>query len=645
MKHRIGLTVTDPNHPMVSKRKETIQKTVRVTGDDREKAIDSAIAHYKRKGYKVHDHHYIGTVQEGYGSNRGYAHGFASPHAPSLGGRRHREDDEGWDREPKQADVPHAVHINGKKWKSYGSQSHAQNVANKIKGATVHKEEVDLEEGTFKYHMDKAIAADQKGDAKKKAYHLDNARSAKLAMPSKDYAKNRELLDKHRQMSEAKDAREYDYEGDMAKSQLRSIIANAQRAHDMLEDDTNMAEWVQSKITLAADYISTVADYMQSEVNEEAKIVHTRTGANGTKYHIRQDSANDFSLHRETDGKLKHIDTYGSLQRAKSVLDNEVKEEVEQMNEGGINDLPNRGMGGSDTKGSFGVYRNSGPGDTKLKIVSKHKTIDSASKQVDKLRKKSGKDDHYYGHLSAHQPEQGKIPKDFHEEAQSAAVRFQRALEAAKKKREEDAARNAENAKRALTPVKEAIDKEHPIAKEYQAMKQHDIKTLRNMIKGQHKIVDTSEYRTKDHAISAYLRHKHGDKKVAAAMGLKEEEMDTRIWEAWSMGKRDPQRGIKVGQQVRSYDFPGMHDDHYIEGHVVGETPHAYQIRTNRVVRAGKEVPVPAHMSHVEAPKGKGMFSGAYAVHKIIAKQDSVAAQVQPAQGAAKTFAAVRGKK
>ena len=70
--------------------------------------------------------------------------------------------------------------------------------------------------------------------------------------------------------SEAKDPREYDYEGDMAKSQLRSIIANAKCAHDMLKDDTNMAEWVQSKITLAADYVSTVADYMQSEVKEEA---------------------------------------------------------------------------------------------------------------------------------------------------------------------------------------------------------------------------------------------------------------------------------------------------------------------------------------------------------------------------------------
>ena len=67
------------------------------------------------------------------------------------------------------------------------------------------------------------------------------------------------------------DPREYDYEGDMAKSQLKSIIMNAQQVHDMLEDDTNMAEWVQSKITLAADYISTVADYMAAEMKEEVE--------------------------------------------------------------------------------------------------------------------------------------------------------------------------------------------------------------------------------------------------------------------------------------------------------------------------------------------------------------------------------------
>jgi len=71
---------------------------------------------------------------------------------------------------------------------------------------------------------------------------------------------------------EDKDKEEYDYEGDMARGQLQSIINNAQRVHDMLEDNTNIAEWVQSKITLAEDYISTVANYMMSEIDEAKKM-------------------------------------------------------------------------------------------------------------------------------------------------------------------------------------------------------------------------------------------------------------------------------------------------------------------------------------------------------------------------------------
>jgi hypothetical protein len=69
--------------------------------------------------------------------------------------------------------------------------------------------------------------------------------------------------------TEEKEKQEYDYEGDMAISQLKSIIANSQRMHDMLSDDTNLPEWVQSKITLAEDYISTASNYMQGEMNEE----------------------------------------------------------------------------------------------------------------------------------------------------------------------------------------------------------------------------------------------------------------------------------------------------------------------------------------------------------------------------------------
>jgi len=73
--------------------------------------------------------------------------------------------------------------------------------------------------------------------------------------------------------NEAKDEGEYDYEGDMAMSQLKSVITNAQKLHDMLEPDTDLPEWVQSKITLAEDYIVTAANYMDGEMNEEAEQV------------------------------------------------------------------------------------------------------------------------------------------------------------------------------------------------------------------------------------------------------------------------------------------------------------------------------------------------------------------------------------
>lgn len=68
------------------------------------------------------------------------------------------------------------------------------------------------------------------------------------------------------------DKGEYDYEGDMAKSSLKTIIRNAQLMHDMLGEDTNLPEWVQGKITLAEDYLVSAAQYMQSEMSEEVKL-------------------------------------------------------------------------------------------------------------------------------------------------------------------------------------------------------------------------------------------------------------------------------------------------------------------------------------------------------------------------------------
>ncbi len=68
------------------------------------------------------------------------------------------------------------------------------------------------------------------------------------------------LYDLH--MFEDVDAGEYDYEGDMAKTQLVTISDAAEELHDMLEDDENMPEWCQNKITKAMDYLDSVRDYM-----------------------------------------------------------------------------------------------------------------------------------------------------------------------------------------------------------------------------------------------------------------------------------------------------------------------------------------------------------------------------------------------
>jgi hypothetical protein len=66
----------------------------------------------------------------------------------------------------------------------------------------------------------------------------------------------------------AKDPREYGFEGEMAMSQLKGIMQHAESLHGMLKPDTDLPEWVQSKITLAYDYMQTAADYMATEMSE-----------------------------------------------------------------------------------------------------------------------------------------------------------------------------------------------------------------------------------------------------------------------------------------------------------------------------------------------------------------------------------------
>jgi len=123
-------------------------------------------------------------------------------------------------------------------------------------------------------------------------------------------------------VKEAKDSQEYDYEGDMAKSDLRSILHHAKELHDMIEDNTNLAEWCQSKITLAEDYLSTVANYMRSEMNEET----IEEDKNDYQRKIEKNNKKFIAASKRQKNPLTNVHTAQTKQKP-------VKEDVEQLDE------------------------------------------------------------------------------------------------------------------------------------------------------------------------------------------------------------------------------------------------------------------------------------------------------------------------
>jgi hypothetical protein len=126
-------------------------------------------------------------------------------------------------------------------------------------------------EKTFKDHDAKVSEISDKATYVK--VPADKANAFKVAMKSKhnthlELAEEFELIDNaFNALEEAIstiDKGEYDYEGAMARTQLQTVVRNSQELINMLSMDDNMPEWVQSKITLAQDYISSVRDYLKS---------------------------------------------------------------------------------------------------------------------------------------------------------------------------------------------------------------------------------------------------------------------------------------------------------------------------------------------------------------------------------------------
>jgi hypothetical protein len=70
---------------------------------------------------------------------------------------------------------------------------------------------------------------------------------------------------------------EVDDEGKMAKGQLMRMVNQASALAQMMEDDKQLDGWVQSKLTMASDYLDSVHDYLmhnKQDVDEMDEEVH-----------------------------------------------------------------------------------------------------------------------------------------------------------------------------------------------------------------------------------------------------------------------------------------------------------------------------------------------------------------------------------
>jgi len=101
-----------------------------------------------------------------------------------------------------------------------------------------------------------------------------------------------------------KEGMERDYEGKMAKAQLISIVKNAKDLFDSMDDNTQLKAWIQSKLSKAEDYISSVRTYLDGEsLTTTTPLVH-----NGEPVRDDEGSAlNIGDVVKAADGKIYQV--------------------------------------------------------------------------------------------------------------------------------------------------------------------------------------------------------------------------------------------------------------------------------------------------------------------------------------------------
>ena len=106
------------------------------------------------------------------------------------------------------------------------------------------------------------------------------------------------------------DPHEYGFEGEMAENQFTALKHAIHELESMMGRDDDLPEWVQSKITLATDYIETVRDYLVGERGMAEG--HNPDTMSPTDYNRHQQDQMDYQKRdfkrREMEHELSHED-------------------------------------------------------------------------------------------------------------------------------------------------------------------------------------------------------------------------------------------------------------------------------------------------------------------------------------------------
>lgn len=82
-----------------------------------------------------------------------------------------------------------------------------------------------------------------------------------------------EMIEQELQTTQEARKEPYDHEGRMAKGELRDMIKNGLMLYKLIDKEDELPGWVSSYITLASDYMHSVAEYMtEDKQNPEEEI-------------------------------------------------------------------------------------------------------------------------------------------------------------------------------------------------------------------------------------------------------------------------------------------------------------------------------------------------------------------------------------